>query len=243
MNSEYARCWANYREDCNRGMSKEHLISKALFPDQIVYASGFDWCKDAEIRIGINALQRKFLCQKHNNDLSPVDSAAKHAIEAFVTASSERPLNGLLLERWLVKTAVNLSVGGNLHIGCGMSDSKPGWPSPYLLAVAFGDAVLTAQMGAYFLFPVTQYLHHAGEILIVPIHRDGCIGGFVFGLRGQFIFLSLYPGHAPPPVHTLAPGLLPEPIGTAPLYYRPTTFNIHIAGGTEGQIHMQWSQA
>jgi len=224
-------------------MSKEHLVSKALFPDQIVYVSGFDWCKDAEIAVGINALQRKFLCKKHNNDLSPTDLAAKHAIETFVTANSERPLNGLLLERWLVKTAVNISVGGKLHIGCGMSDSKPGWPSPYLLAVAFGDAVLSAHMGAYFLFPTTQYLHRAGEILIVPIHRDGYIGGFVFGLRGQFIFLSLYPGHVPPPVYTLVPGLLPKPIGTAPLYYRPTSCNIHIAGGTEGQIQIQWSNA
>lgn len=240
MKFDYSRCWANYRADCNRGMSKEHLISKALFPDQTINVSGFDWCNGTEKRVGINALQRKILCSKHNNDLSPTDEAAKHAIESFSIGNSEIPLNGPLLERWLVKTAVNLSIEGNHHIGCGMTESKPGWPSPYLLAVAFGDEVLCAKMGAYFLFPETQYVHRAGEILIVPISRDEFIGGYLFGLRGFFIFLSLYPGHTPPPIHTLAPGLLPEPIGSAPLYYRPTSLKVKIAGSNEGLIQIQW---
>ena len=222
-------------------MSDEHLLSKNLFPEDIVYVSGFEWCKDKEKCVGINAMQRKILCEKHNNDLSPADMAAKNAIGAFAAGSSQSILNGLLLERWLIKTAVNLSLGGNLHIGCGMAESKPGWPSPYLLAVAFGDEVLTAGMGAYFLFPEATYAHRANEILVVPMHRDGFIGGFVFGLRGQFVFLSLYPGHTPPSVHTLAPGLLPESIANAELHYRPTSFSVKVESGPPSTIHMQWS--
>jgi hypothetical protein len=240
MKIPYSDCWANYRADCDRGMSSEHLISKALFPDKIVYASGFEWCKDVEKCIGINALQRKFLCAKHNNDLSPADAAATVAINAFAAGISETTLNGPLLERWLVKTAINLSVGSNLHIGCGMSNTKPGWPSPYLLAVAFGDEILCAKMGVYFLFPTASYLHRANEIFVVPIHRDELIGGFVFGLRGQFIFLSLYPGHTPPPIHILAPGLLPEPICTALLIYRPSTISVQIESNVKNDIHIQW---
>lgn len=110
---------------------------------------------------------------------------------------------------------MNLSIGGELHIGSGMIYSKPGWPSPYLLAVAFGDEMLCAKMGAYFLFPANQYEHRAKEILVAPIHRDGKIGGFVFGLRGQFIFLNLYQGHRPPSMNALVPGLLPDSIGNA----------------------------
>lgn len=242
MNTDYSRCWANYRADCDRGMSKEHLLSKSLFHDQTVHVSGFNWCMGEEKSVGINSLQRRFLCEKHNNDLSDADAAAKQAIDAFEAGGSEFLLNGILLERWLVKTAVNLSVGGDLHIGYGMSGSKPGWPSPYLLAVAFGDEVLCAKMGANFLFPETQYKHRSSEILVVPIYRDGQIGGFVFGLRGQFIFLSLYPGHQPPSVDTLSPGLLPPPIGAATLHYRPASYRIQVAGGSEGLIQLQWPQ-
>ncbi|TRO37533.1 hypothetical protein EQ831_16005 [Pseudomonas sp. ALS1279] len=243
MPPDYSKCWANYRADCDRGMSKEHLISKSLFPDKNIYVSGFEWCKKSERHIGINALQRKHLCTKHNNDLSPTDETAKHSISAFATGNSESSLNGSLLERWLVKTAVNLSIGCNNHIGCGMAESKPGWPSPYLLAVAFGDEVLSEKMGAYFLFPNTQYAHRANEILISPISRDGYIGGYLFGLRGQFIFLNLYPGHAPPPIHEIAPNFLPEEIGTASLVYRPTSLKVNIKGCAEGTIQIQWPTA
>lgn len=224
-------------------MSKEHLISKSLFPEKNIYVAGFEWCKFSEKRIGINALQRKYLCAKHNNDLSPTDETAKNSITAFATGNSESPLNGPLLERWLVKTAVNLSIGGNDHIGCGMAESKPSWPNPYLLAVAFGNEVLSAKMGAYFLVPDRQYVYRANEILVSPISRDGCIGGFLFGLKGQFIFLNLYPGHAPPSIHAIAPKLLPEEIGTAQLVYRPESLKVHIEGCAEGEIQIQWPAA
>lgn len=91
-------------------------------------------------------------------------------------------------------------------------------------------------MGAYLLFPATQFKHRASEIFVVPIHRDGQIGGLVFGLRGQFIVLSLYPGHTPASVDSLVPGLLPPPIGAAALHYRPTLFRVQSACGSEGKI-------
>lgn len=241
MNHDYSHCWARYLANCGRGMSKEHLLSKCLFDDQIIQVSGFDWCMGEEKLIGINSLQRKILCGKHNNDLSDTDAAAKQAIDAFEAGGSDTLLNGDLLERWLIKTAVNLSLGGNQHIGCGMTDSERGWPSPYLVAVAFGEEALCAKMGAYFLFPTAQYKHRAGQILVVPIQRNGEIGGFVFGLRGQFIFLSLYPGHTPPSIDILLPGLLPRPIGAAPLHYRPASFRIKAAGKNEKQIRFHWS--
>lgn len=224
-------------------MSKEHLISKAILQDQPIFVSGFDWCKGEEKSVGVNSLQRKILCEKHNNDLSPADAAAKHAIDAFEAGSSDRTIDGYLFERWLVKTAVNLSIGGSQHVGYGMADSKPGWSNPYLIAVAFGDEILTAKMGAYFLFPATQYVHRAGEIQIVPIQKDGQIGGFVFGLRGQYVFLSLFPGDESPSIAVLAPGLLPEPIGSAPLVHRPTSLRIRIASDLEGEVRFHWSRA
>lgn len=240
MSDTYSRCWANYRSDCDRGMSREHLLSKALFPDQTVYVSGFDWCNGEEIRIGINSLQRRFLCGKHNNDLSPADEAGVKAIEAFATGAYQGEIQGSLLERWLLKTAINLSIGHDHHIGWGMAESVPGWPSPYLLAVAFGEIPFTAKMGAYFIFPNNTYSHKPSEILITPIHRAGKIGGFLFGLRGQYIFLNIYPGHAPLPINTLAPGIFPSPFDVAEMTYRPSAITTQIDQRPLTTINIRW---
>ena len=223
-------------------MSREHLVSKALFPDQVVHVSGFKWCEGEERRVGVNSLQRRFLCVKHNNDLSPADDAAVQAISAFAAGVSQAPLRGLLLERWFVKTAINLSVGSELHIGCGMTDSKPSWPSPYLLAVAFGDLSLSAKMGAYFVFPRGSYVHRVGEIVVVPVHQSGAIGGFLFALRGQFVFLNLFPGHAPPPIDKWFPEFLPETSSAAALVYRPNAISVQVGGGAHNTIQLQWPQ-
>ena len=222
-------------------MSKEHLVSKALFPDEKVWVSGFSWCGSEERCIGINALQRSVLCAKHNNALSPVDEAGVHAIGAFAVGTASKTVNGPLFERWLLKTAINLSLDGGLHIGLGMRDSIAGKPSPYLLAVAFGEQPFLAGMGAYFLMPREPYSYRVGEILVAPVHRDGAIGGLLFGLRGQFVFLSLYPGHAPPPMGELAPRVLAPQLATAPMIYRPEGVRIRSFGRETGEVGFRWS--
>jgi hypothetical protein len=240
VNTNYSKCWANYRGDCDRGMSDEHLLSKALFPEKVVYVSGFSWCGEKEHRIGINSLQRRFLCTKHNNDLSLTDEEGARAVKAFALGKTEKALHGPLLERWLLKTAINLSIDSELHIGCGMNNSTPSWPSPYLLAVAYGDLPFSAKMGMYFLIPCGSYAHRDGEIVVVPIHRDGEIGGFLFGLRGQFVFLSLFPGHVPPNLGTLVPELFPAPLNVAEMIYRPRSISIQIECGIGYEIGIDW---
>ncbi len=240
MDTTIERCWADYRGDCARGISREHLVSKALFPDQVIHVSGFNWCQGEERRVGVNSLQRRFLCTKHNNDLSPADEAGVQAIDAFATGFSQVALRGPLLERWLVKTAINLSVGGELHIGHGMTDSKPGRPSPYLLAVAFGDLSLSEKMGAYFVFPKGSYMHRVGEIAVVPVHKNGAIGGFLFALRGQFVFLNLFPGYAPPCIDKWFPALLPETSSAATLVYRPNEISVQVGCGSHNTFQIQW---
>ena len=218
--SRSRNCWAKYRGDCSNDISDEHLLSKALFPDKIVYVSGFDWCEGEQKQIGINSLVRKILCVKHNNLLSDSDNEAVKALDLFryeSTGSAERQsnqgriINGIFLEKWLVKTAINFSIGGNRHIGVGMNDSEVGHPSPYLLAVAFGDLNLSHGMGAYFLYPTGYYPYIPGEIIVMPIIKDDYIGGFYFGLRGQPVFLNLIPGTSPNVFNSsVTPSLMPN---------------------------------
>ncbi len=239
--SNYVSCWANYRGDCNRRMSNEHLVSKALFPDQVVYVSGMDWCKGQEKRIGINSLSRKILCAHHNNSLSAADKAAVSAIEAFHSGIIMGEIDGLLLERWLIKTAINLTIGCSFHIGVGMNDSNHGRPSPYLLAAAFGELSLSHKMGAYFLFPNGPYAHRQGEISLTPFQGEDNIGGFLFGLRGQYVFLNLYAGHAPPTLSEISGNTLPEHIACAKLIYRPENIKVIMGKDPARCIKMRWN--
>lgn len=240
MNSQYSRCWANYRKDCAQGLSVEHLISKSVFTEKTIYVSGFPWCRNAEHRVGINSLRRRILCRKHNSELSPADEAGKLACRAFEAGHASEALGGLLLERWLLKTAINLSLDGGLHLGVGMTDSQLGRPSPYLTAVAFGDLPFSAMMGAYFLFPSGRCMHRVGEMSFAPLHRDGRISGFLFGLFGQYVFLNVFPGNTPPCISDLVPGLLPEPLGSAKLAYRPELILISSDNDEFRHIEIEW---
>jgi hypothetical protein len=109
-----------------------------------------------------------------------------------------------------------------------------------LLAVAFGDLPLSSKMGAYFVFPEGPYLHRPGEILVVPLHQDREIGGFLFGLRGQFVFLNLFPGHAPPPIGAWIREFLPATLNAAALVYRPSSISVQVGDGTLDTIQIQW---
>jgi hypothetical protein len=134
---------------------------------------------------------------------------------------SGMPVDGHMFERWLLKTAVNLSFGSKQHIGVGMTDSQPGWPTPYLLAVVFGDIHFTHKMGAYFLHPADECQVKRGEISVVPIHKNQEIGGFYFHLRGIDVFLSLFPDHSPPKLRDLGVTMIPGHIMDATMQYRP----------------------
>lgn len=243
------KCWAAACGGCGEGPSAEHIVSKCLFPEGVVHVSGFDWCKGETKSIGVNGLERQILCKTHNSALSETDAEAKKALGLFQRSApptKDDPLgnnnvDGLKLERWLLKTAVNLSYRGNLHIGVGMSGSVPGLPSPYLIDVAFGRLPFSHQMGAHFLFPAKETLHHPSEIVMIPLIKDGHIGGFYFELRSQAVFLNLFPGHAPPTLGTVAAKLeLQQALLDAELVYRPPSIATASNSVPISMIRFQW---
>jgi hypothetical protein len=206
-------CWAQSYSECEGKISREHLLSAGIFEQKEIYVQGFDWCMGEEKRISVASLTSKILCSKHNNALSDVDQAGIDAVRIFESTlppsmrtmkSSNAPkyVDGYNFERWLLKTAINLSVGGKNHIGVGMSNSEPGKPSPYLLAVVFGRLKFTHEMGLYFFFQ-KEYKCRVGLFGVYPIIKNEEIGAFVFNLRGIDVLLSLFPGHAPPSLRNL----------------------------------------
>lgn len=243
------KCWAAVCGGCDGGPSNEHLLSKNLFPEGAVKVSGFPWCEGETKSIGINGLQRQILCRAHNSALSEVDVEAMKVVENFQRATSPRNsatlsvdiIDGKKLERWLLKTAINLSYEGILHIGVGMNGSVPGLPSPYLIDVAFGKLPFTHKMGAHFLIPEKNTLHKPNQIAVSPIFKDGHIGGFYFDLRSQAIFLNLFPSHTPPTLGTVAEKMhLQTPILDAKLVYRPLVVATESNGLQTSLIKFKW---
>ncbi len=113
--------------------------------------------------MGLAALTGKILCQKHNSELSKLDDNVKRAFKALdasmrlhdvrskiITrrrAVKTFAIDGPLLERWFLKTIVNLSHGGQWIIGDG--SNTVGLASDELVQIAFGKAVFQPKAGVY----------------------------------------------------------------------------------------------
>jgi hypothetical protein len=209
-----AKCWARSHSQCGGKISREHLVSGGVFEQQNIYVQGFQWCQDEEAKISLASITSKILCRKHNSELSPIDKEGINAVRIFESLLPENlrsntilpengKVNGYQFERWLLKTAINVSYKSNLHIGLGMSESQLGLPSPYLLAVVFGGLNFTHNMGVYMLTNRKPTKFRVGEIAMFPVYKDGAIGGFFFHIRGLKFFLSLLPGSSLPKLRKL----------------------------------------
>jgi len=194
------------------------------------------WCPNEPVTVSVARLTANILCRQHNSLLSPVDDGGIDAYRAFQGAehsAGTKPfasaVDGLLLERWLLKTAINLSYRHGLKLGVGMWNSVPGIPSAYLLDVVFGNRSFSHSMGAYFLFPQEQFLYQKGQGIITPIHKNGEIGGVYFHISGFDIFLPLFPGAVPPKLGEMGITALPPHILSAVMAYRsPTIITLDI---------------
>lgn len=236
-------CWASELGSCAGGLSREHVISKAVLKQDRIFIQGYDWCLDKEVEVGLSSLVRKHLCRHHNSMLSVIDEAGARVVEAFESDNadaSDTMLDGPLFERWLLKCAINSAYGGSDFLGVGMTDAAPGKVPRYLLDVVFGSQPFVLSMGVYFLYPTGEFRHRAGEIVTTAIKKNGEIGGVYFHLRGFDVFLSLFPGYAPPTLGELGITLLPEHVLTAKPEYRSRALRTHLNGGSERTVRFHW---
>jgi len=199
------KCWAASLGDCDEKISREHIVSQALFTEDAVTVQGFPWCLDQPKTIGLANLVTKILCKKHNSELSEVDAVALAAFNAFResvrindvrTGLNSRSwairrfvVDGVGLERWFLKTLINLSFGGDWIIGPG-THSK-GMPSPELVEIAFGIRQFQNGAGLYVAGHAGEKINSRDGVRITPktYNQNLVAGGFVF--RGYRFFLNL----------------------------------------------------
>lgn len=229
---------------CSEGRSREHYISAGIFDQTNIFVQGFDWCPE-EKEVGLSSLTAKILCRRHNSILEAVDRGGIAAIRAFDETvdpgkDTTTSISGHDFERWLLKVAINLNFRGAEPLGVGMLGAQAGHPAPYLLEAVFGERALDHGMGAYFLFPAGEYRFRWGEILVIPIRKNGQIGGVYFNLRGFHVFLSLFPGDSAPPLGQLGKIALPNHVLEAKLIYRPSSVVISRKNGTHSTISFGW---
>src|SRR3954447_11007013 len=159
----YSECWANCLGDCADGMSKEHLVSECLFPGDVTI-KGLPWCKDKEKTIGKANLTSRFLCRHHNSALSQLDSASKQTLDTLIQAVElhGRRMNirtrrwtikyfttdMLLLERWCLKTLINLNLNGRPGLPVD-AEGKSNRPTEELVRVVFGLERFKPPKGLY----------------------------------------------------------------------------------------------
>jgi len=188
-------------------MTGEHIVSAGQFPNDTVCVQGLDWCKHAPMTVGLANVKRKILCKHHNEIQSVVDDGAIAAFEAFresvrlTNARVQMPerrwavsrftINGVLLERWFLKTLINVTVGGNYKIG--PNSKMPGEPSSDLVEIAYGRREFVSNAGLYYSAEAGETITSEDRVTIIPFFeaKNEFVLGGTFYFRGYRFMLML----------------------------------------------------
>ena len=201
-------CWAMCLGDCGGGMTGEHKVSKALFTTNEIMVQGFPWCLDAPKEVGLASLVGNILCKTHNNALSDLDNAAKAAFDVFreavrlnhVRQKLKRPpmwhiqrqtIDGPRLERWLLKTLINIAFGGKWAIGEG--SHMAGSVSSELVEITFGRRTFPEWAGMYTSAQKGQQMDSMDRVNVMPLTQGRNLNAARFNFRGYTLFLNLLP--------------------------------------------------
>jgi hypothetical protein len=165
-------CWASSLKDCAGGFTREHLITESVFAGKEISVNGLPWCRTRSITMLPTNLTANILCQRHNNDLSPVDEAGLAAFKVFREAGEmqatrrgyleagltpysfpveQYEIEGHNFERWLLKTLINYEVAGDQALPIGPPPLGPERPPQELVEIAFGRKSFQPPAGLYFV--------------------------------------------------------------------------------------------
>jgi len=135
--------------------------------------------------VGLSSLTAKILCKKHNYDLSDVDAAGKEAFDTFremrrlenvreklgprLRPVANYQVHGILLERWFLKTLINLSSSSEYSIG--QPAMGAGIPFNELVEMAFGLKPFVPRSRLYFMLNAGQNIYSSDKIEFSPLYQ------------------------------------------------------------------------
>ncbi len=187
------RCWANSLGGCDT-MSGEHIFSDALFTRPCSCPMVTDGVK--RIRRGEptpNAEKANILCRHHNSTLTELDQLAGKIANFQARANDEHfedtlYVEGELLERWLLKTVVNVAAAG-------WAAPRKWHPSPEIVAAIFGHTPVPNGVGLFSVDGVDRNLRPQGGVSFTPILLNQSTGPQLLGayvtVHGMPLFAAL----------------------------------------------------
>jgi hypothetical protein len=203
------RCWANVLDDCEGGLTREHLVSSAAVrPDErdrdkreqspmVVENSR------GTLRVPLRGVVAKVLCKRHNELTSPLDEAGAsltRAFQDFVAESVRRPpglhrklwevnLDGRAVERWLLKTVINNAIAARLDLPIGGVDAPTGLPTKELVEMVFGRRPIEPPCGLWGTIGARQAINAGPAFRFQFADADGAyiVGCLVHILRFRLI--------------------------------------------------------
>jgi hypothetical protein len=100
------------------------------------------------------------------------------------------PIDGRGLERWCVKTLINIHAEGEYRIG---KDSEAvGQPSSRLVRIAFGKETFKPRAGLYGLGAIGENIKSGDGFRVMPyVNRENILVGGLFGIHGYRFLLYL----------------------------------------------------
>jgi hypothetical protein len=173
-------------------MSGEHIVSESLFSAKTIEVSGMSWCRDEPKRISVPRFVTNRLCRHHNTALSPVDAEAKRFFDlmdrtALIDSERKRTppmewvtkvltykVSGPLIERWLLKTLINVVVTEPGMVGPNATEDEP--VDPQLVSIAFGRDRFTGPRGLYGVAVLGEKLTGAREWTLQLLGQGRVVG-------------------------------------------------------------------
>jgi hypothetical protein len=199
-------CWAEILGDCSDKISKEHIISEGMFPGLDILVNGFSWCREAFKEIRIETFVKRILCEHHNHALRVIDNAGIDAMKAFrdeVQITNARKtlkpirwtvkkfqIDGRGLERWCLKTLINVAAEGEYKIG--RDSNTAGQPSARLVRIAFGKENFKPKAGLYGVGDAGENWNIKDGVRLQPyVDKENTAVGGLFVIHGYRYFLYL----------------------------------------------------
>jgi len=246
-------CWAAQLGNCSGKITGEHIVSRGLIDSDSVEVFGFPWLNGEKKALPKDALTRNILCKKHNGELSNIDASAIEVFNSIrkLYPSSVSQLNlhkdsrtiesfnidGLLLERWFLKTLINIMYQG--HYPIGDPKNKAGFSSDELVEIAFGRKGFRAPSGLYVIYQAMR-LYPFGRIEFVPIIKNdhSYIAGGVFSFGGPRFLLFLDIDQPPKDLKGIKLGDVD--LSDSKLFYHPEKMDVNYEGHLFQQVNIKW---
>jgi hypothetical protein len=209
-------CWANSTSKCDGKLTLEHDFSMGAWqvedPDANRKSKGATRVKvvgpgTTTIRSTLRTLGQRSLCEHHNNSSSVLDEEGKRFADAFRLyaerlrttqgsgmrwTSKSIDIDGLLVERWLLKTAVNMArrVAPRDAVG---GPGNPGKATATLVEIIFEGQPLTEGYGAWQITKPNQRVDLDRHVrsTVWGDRARGVIEGSVVGIWGLHFAVSL----------------------------------------------------